>query len=216
MSRQKSCARTVVPPSTDYPRRWRRLYLWTTIVIVAFSFLQICLVTGTTFGISDYMFAMGDTALQSFVQNVVFLPMCIMFFTMIPCGAEGTVYALISTWQNVASEAGYQLGTYLTCTVNVSDNAIEYHHWRGMLKLTIICSSIQFLPIFGIFAQTPSGIKLLPNSIEETNSQCAANRRTPAGAYAFYILFFGSIFFSLGQSFYLAANADGLCPNKYT
>jgi len=135
---------------------------------------------------------------------------------MIPPGSEGTVYALLSTWQNVASESGYQLGTYLTCVTNVSDSAIEGGNWEGVLKLTIICSTIQFLPVFGIYLKTPGGIALLPNSIEDTKAQCDTGRRTPAGAWAFYVLFFASIAFSAGQSFYLAVDPNGLCPNKGT
>ena len=195
-----------------FKSEWRKLYLWVTVLFTGFSFLQICLVTGDTFGLSDYVFAMGDTALQNFVQNIVFMPMCIMFFTMIPSGSEGTVYALLSTWQNVASESGYQLGTYLTCVTNVSDSAIDNGNWNGILKLTIICSSIQFLPVFGVYARTPSGVNLLPNSIEATKAQCDPGRKTPAGAWAFFALFFGSIAFSTGQSFYLAIDPDGLCP----
>lgn len=195
-----------------FKSEWRKLYLWVTVLFTVFSFLQVCLVTGDTFGLSNYVFAMGDTALQYFVQNLVFMPMCIMFFTMIPAGSEGTVYALLSTWQNVASESGYQLGTYLTCVTNVSDSAIESGNWNGILKLTIICSSIQFLPVFGIYARTPGGIDLLPNSIEATKAQCDPGRKTPAGAWVFFFLFFGSIAFSAGQSFYLAINPDGLCP----
>ena len=145
----------------------------------------------------------------------------------------------------MASESGYQLGTYLTCVTDVSDSAIEAHNWNGILKLTIICesspldarrgvrgpplrkatigaedlfagSTIQFLPVFGIYLKTPGGVALLPNSIEDTKAQCDTGRRTPAGAWAFYALFFASIAFSAGQSFYLAVVPDGLCPDKST
>ena len=192
---------------------WRRLYLWVTFAVGVFSFLQVLLVLKATGPISPYVFAMGDTALQDFVQSVAFMPMCIMFFPLIPPGTEGTVYALLSTFQNVAAEAGYQLGTYLTCVADVSDSAIEDGRWNGMLKLTIIVSAIQIFPIFLFYVRTPGGIALLPNSVEDTKAQCDG-RRTAAGPWLFYVLFFGSIAFSLGQSLYLAVDPDGLCPNK--
>jgi len=69
-----------------FKSQWRRLYLWVTVLFTGFSFLQICLVTGDTFGLSKYAFALGDTALQYFVQNLVFMPMCVMFFTRGPRG----------------------------------------------------------------------------------------------------------------------------------
>jgi hypothetical protein len=134
-----------------------------------------------------------------------------MFFPMIPAGAEGTVYALLSTWQNVATEAGYQLGTYLTCVTDVSDSAIEDGKWAGVLKLTIICSAVQILPIFFIYARTPGGICLLPDSVDATKAQCDS-RKSSLGPWLFYVLFFGAIAFSLGQSLWLAVNPDGLCP----
>ena len=133
---------------------------------------------------------------------------------MIPKGTEGTAYAMLSTWQNVAAEVGYDVGTSLDCGVNVSNSALEKGNWTGVLKLTIICSSIQFLPVFGIYARTPGGVNLLPDSIADTKAQCDPGRKTPAGAWAFFVLFFGSIAFSAGQSFYLAVDPDGLCPGS--
>lgn len=68
---------------------WRPLYLWTTLIGAGFSFLQILLVTGYTFGLPKIIFATGDVSIQDFVQVIVFLPTCIMFFAMIPPGTEG-------------------------------------------------------------------------------------------------------------------------------
>ena len=80
---------------------WRPLYLWVTVISAGFSLLQVLLVTGNTFGVPDIFFATGDLSLQDFVQMLTFIPMCVMFFAMIPAGTEGTAYAMLSTWQNV-------------------------------------------------------------------------------------------------------------------
>ena len=55
---------------------WRQLYLWVTFVVVVFSFLQVLLVLKKTGIFSPYTFAMGDTVVVAFVQNVAFMPMC--------------------------------------------------------------------------------------------------------------------------------------------
>ena len=55
---------------------WRQLYLWVTFVVVVFSFLQVLLVLKKTGIFSPYAFAMGDTVVVAFVQNVAFMPMC--------------------------------------------------------------------------------------------------------------------------------------------
>ena len=54
---------------------WRQLYLWVTFVVVVFSFLQVLLVLKKTGIFSPYTFAMGDTVVVAFVQNVAFMPM---------------------------------------------------------------------------------------------------------------------------------------------
>ncbi|KAJ8603829.1 hypothetical protein CTAYLR_000263 [Chrysophaeum taylorii] len=182
---------------------WRPLYAWTTLVGAAFSGLQVLLVTGYTFGLPKIIFAIGDTSLADFVQIIPFLPTCIMFFTMIPPGTEGTSYALLSTWQNVASQVGYDLGTALACGANVSNSAIENKNWNGVLKLTIICSAIQVVPVFFLYLKTPGGIRLLPNNIVETKRQCEPPQRSTLAASIFFFLFFGSILASLGQSLYV-------------
>ena len=74
---------------------WRPLYLWVTVISAGFSLLQVLLVTGNTFGVPDIFFATGDLSLQDFVQMLTFIPMCVMFFAMIPAGTEGTALSLI-------------------------------------------------------------------------------------------------------------------------
>ena len=183
---------------------WRPLYLWVTVISAGFSLLQVLLVTGETFGLPKILFATGDVSLQDFVQMLTFIPMCVMFFAMIPKGTEGTAYAMLSTWQNVAAEVGYDVGTSLDCGVNVSNSALEKGNWTGVLKLTIICGCIQFLPVFGIYVETPRDkVKLLPNDIAETTAQCERGRSSWWGAFAFFFLFSASIVVSLGQALYV-------------
>ena len=79
------------------------------------------------------------------------------------------------------------------------------------MKLTVICSAVQVLPIFFIYMRTPGGICLLPDSVDATKAQCDS-RKSSLGPWLFYFLFFGAIAFSLGQSLWLAVNPDGLCP----
>ena len=214
--------------------RWRFLYLWTSLLGGLFSVLQICLVTGNTAGIPKYLFALGDTAFASFVGTISFMcapravlfssgasrvlshtpgcalprrPMCIMFFPMVPPGTEGTTYALISTWQNVASSVATNLGTSLACFANVSDSAIENHNYRGMLKLTILTSLVQFVPIFFIYGSW-RGIRFLPDSMEESKDQIQKHGKSDVGGMLFMLFFFGSIAASLFESFYVIADPN--------
>ena len=190
-----------------FQSRWRFLYLWTTFVSAVFSMMQVCLVVGKTFGMPNLLFATGDLSMQQFVQTITFMPMCIMFFALIPEGTEGTTYALISTWQNVAAEVGYDIGTLFDCVVNVSNSAIEAGHNRGLLKLTIITSLIQFSPILFIYCSF-RGVRFLPDSIAETKEQTSASKTSQVGAAVFMFLFFGSIFASVYEAVYVIYNPN--------
>ena len=130
-----------------------------------------------------------------------------MFFPMVPPGTEGTTYALISTWQNVASSVATNLGTSLACFANVSDSAIENHNYRGMLKLTVLTSLVQFVPIFFIYGSW-CGVRFLPDSMEESKDQIQKHGKSDVGGALFMLFFFGSIAASLFESFYVIADPN--------
>ena len=116
-----------------------------------------------------------------------------------PPGAEGTVYALLSTWQSVA-DGGFchQLGTYLTCVTDVSDSAIEEGKWAGVLKLTVICSAgANFTDFLHLYADARRHL-LAARFVDATKAQCDS-RKSSIGPWLFYFLFFGAIAFSLGS-----------------
>ena len=150
--------------------KWPVLYIVTTALSAGFSFLQLCLCYGWTFGMPNIIFATGDISLQSAVQYVTFMPMCVMFLAMIPGGAEGTLYALITTWQNVAAEVAYDLGTLLECPISVSNDDLENGKWGNLIKLTWITSAIQVIPIFFVYLEY-KGVKVLPDNQEDTKAQ---------------------------------------------
>ena len=49
---------------------------------------------------------------------------------------QGTLYALITTWQNVAAEVGYDLGTLLECPISITNDDLENGNWGNLKKLT--------------------------------------------------------------------------------
>ena len=49
-------------------------------------------------GISDLWFSMGDTSAQDFAMAVQFLPMVKMYLQLCPDGAEGTTYAMLTSY----------------------------------------------------------------------------------------------------------------------
>jgi hypothetical protein len=52
---------------------WRSVYIWTTLLGGFFSILQVALIRGVTFGLSNFWFALGDDAFAEFIQGIQFL-----------------------------------------------------------------------------------------------------------------------------------------------
>lgn len=185
---------------------WRNLYLWTTCLTAFFSVLQLCLCYGYTFGMSDFIFATGDNSLTSAVQYIVFMPMCIMFLSMIPNGAEGTLYALITTWQNVAYEVGYDIGTLFECFIPVSNTDLIDGNYAGVIKLTYLCSALQIVPVFFIYFKlnvNGMDVACLPNSVVECQAQLNPENRTYWASVSFHFILIASIVVSFAQCIYV-------------
>jgi hypothetical protein len=59
---------------------WRSVYIFTTILNGVLSALQILLIYGITFGLSPFLFALGDDAFAEFIGGIQFLVSLIFFF----------------------------------------------------------------------------------------------------------------------------------------
>jgi MFS family permease len=68
---------------------WRLVYVVTTLLNGFFSMLQVLLILGITFGMSPFLFALGDDAFTEFIQGIQFLPTTIMMVHLCPAGSEG-------------------------------------------------------------------------------------------------------------------------------
>ena len=68
---------------------WRLVYVVTTLLNGFFSMLQVLLILGITFGLSSFLFALGDDAFAEFIQGIQFLPTTIMMVHLCPAGSEG-------------------------------------------------------------------------------------------------------------------------------
>jgi hypothetical protein len=126
---------------------WRNIYISTTALSAFFSLLQLQLISGNTLGLPALWFALGDTAVWSFILYLQFLPMCIMYSGMCPDGSEGASYAMLTTLSNMGGTVATDISSLLVGIWNVSDDAIEKHRYTGMTKLTILTSLVQLAPL---------------------------------------------------------------------
>ena len=82
---------------------WRSIYIMTTLINGLLSILQIFLILEITFGMSTFLFALGDDAMAEFIMGIQFLPTTIMMVHLCPKGSEGASYAMFTTVNNVSS-----------------------------------------------------------------------------------------------------------------
>lgn len=122
---------------------WRFVYIVTTLLNGLFSVLQVLLIMGITFGLSDFWFALGDDAFAEFIQGVQFLPTTIMMVHLCPAGSEGASYAMFTTVNNSALNLSTALSTHLLGIWDVSKTALVNHDLRGMINLTYLTTAMQ-------------------------------------------------------------------------
>lgn len=76
---------------------WRAVYIGTTLLNGILSALQILLIKGITFGLSPFLFALGDDAMAELIAGIQFLPTTIMMVHLCPstCVLVKMLYCLL-------------------------------------------------------------------------------------------------------------------------
>jgi len=114
-----------------------------TFINAVLSILQMFLLMEITFGLSNFLFALGDDAFAEFIAGIQFLPTTIMMVHLCPKGSEGASYAMFTTVNNSALNLSVTLSTMLLGIWDVSKEAMENADLSGMMKLTILTSCLQ-------------------------------------------------------------------------
>lgn len=132
-----------------FASNWRIVYFWCTTLASLIALGQLILVFGVnrSWGIGDIWFSMGDDVLVEFVIAVQFLPMCIMYLGLCPPGSEGTTYAMLTTWSNLAGSLAFDISTALTVVWDVSTETIKAGDYSGIWKLSLLCGLIGPVPL---------------------------------------------------------------------
>lgn len=122
---------------------WRSIYVGTTLLNSVLSMLQLLLIQGITFGLSPFLFALGDDIFADFIAGVQFLPTTIMMVHLCPTGSEGASYAMFTTVNNCALGMASALSTNLLGIWDVSKETMVGGDLSGMTKLTILTTALQ-------------------------------------------------------------------------
>jgi hypothetical protein len=159
-----------------FASNWRIVYFWCTTLASLIALGQLILVFGLNkkFGIPDIWFSVGDDVLVEFVIAVQFLPMCIMYLGLCPPGSEGTTYAMLTTWSNLAGSLAFDISTALTVLWDVSSETIAAGDYGGIWRLTLLCGLIGPVPLVLL--------GLIPkNKVDQRNLQTDESRHWWAG-----------------------------------
>ena len=132
-----------------FASNWRIVYFWCTTLASVIALGQLILVLGYNrkINIPDIVFSMGDDVLVEFVIAVQFLPMCIMYLGLCPPGSEGTTYAMLTTWSNLAGSLAFDISTALTVVWDVGSQTIADGDYSGVWKLSLLCGLVGPIPL---------------------------------------------------------------------
>ena len=182
---------------------WRDVYIYTTAFTLVLSLAQLLLVGGYNkrVGISDLMFAAGDMTATSFVVGIQFLPAVNMYLAMCPEGAEGSVFALLTTMSNLAGVCASNLSTLIAMAwpLPVTNEALTAHDTRGTFTLTLAVSLLKPLPILLV--------GLLPSHQHEQKELRAKGRFVPLYGKVYLLCVAAAITWTAIQSIYVSVSA---------
>ena len=169
---------------------WRSVYISTTLLNGLFSALQVLLIKGQTFGLSPFLFALGDDAFADFIGGIQFLPTTIMMVHLCPSGSEGASYAMFTTMSNSAYTLATAFSTLLLGIWDVSKEAFESGQLQGMVNLTWLTTAIQ---VSGVLF-----VGLLPRTKEDlANLHNDPLSGSKIGGFIFLFVTFSSVLYSL-------------------
>ncbi|KAL7440585.1 hypothetical protein ACHAXM_008015 [Skeletonema potamos] len=169
---------------------WRSVYVSTTLLNGVFSALQILLIKGITFGLSPFLFALGDDAFADFIGGIQFLPTTIMMVHLCPTGSEGASYAMFTTMSNSAYSLASAFSTLLLGVWDVSKEAMERGELTGMINLTALTTLIQ---VSGVLF-----VGLLPRTKEDlANLHSDPMSGSKIGGFIFLFVTLASVLYSI-------------------
>jgi hypothetical protein len=196
---------------------WRSVYISTTLLNGVLSALQVLLIKGITFGLSPFLFALGDDCFADFIGGIQFLPTTIMMVRRLvlqtvsfrsarypshsfvlsaeqvhlcPSGSEGASYAMFTTMSNSASTLSDAFSTLLLGIWDVSKEAMENGDLQGMINLTVLTTLLQ---VSGVLF-----VGLLPRTKEDlANLHADPLSGSKLGGFIFLFVTFLSVLYAL-------------------
>lgn len=168
---------------------WRSVYIFTTLLNGVFSALQVLLIYKITFGLSPFLFALGDDAFAEFISGIQFLPTTIMMVHLCPSGSEGASYAMFTTVNNSALNLSSAISTTLLSIWDVSKETLSKGIVTGLVSLTVLTTCCQMSGILFV--------GLLPKTKDDLAKLNHETSKSAVGGTIFLSITFLSILYAL-------------------
>lgn len=133
----------------------KKIFTWTAVLGTLLGLTQLMLITGVnrTLGISDQVFALGDSALLTVLGQVSFMPVLVLAAKLCPTGVEATLFATLMSMLNGGSFLGSAMGSGLTGLFGVTADNFD-----NLAPLVATCTLLTLAPLLGL--------RLLPDNLD--------------------------------------------------
>eukprot|EP01041_Mallomonas_annulata_P009278 gene9278-19257_t len=171
---------------------WRSIFITTALLTTVFNLLQLTLIFQINIKylhLSNYLFCFGDDVITQFIRGINLLPVCVMCMRLCPDGSEGTAYAMLTTFENVASLSASALGNHLAKIWDVSNSALRAKNVDGLWRLTVLVSVLSILPI--------SLVRLLPRNAQHQDERDIKKKRSKICGVIFLSVLFGNVLWNV-------------------
>jgi len=176
---------------------WRNIYIGTVCLTCFFSLLQLVLIFQLNkkyLHLNNYLFSLGDDVISAYISGIQFLPLCIMYMRLCPEGAEGTSYAMLTTFGNIALVCASNLGNLFSRIWDVSNTAMRDKDVNGLWKLNVLTSTLSVTPLALLF--------LLPKDAEEQDALAKSKEKSKVAGMMFLIVLGGSLLWTFCTALY--------------
>ena len=105
--------------------------IYSSALTAVFSLLQMMLIfqiNKTYLHMNNYLFSLGDDVISAYISGIQFLPVCLMYSSLCPEGAEGSAYAMLTTFGNVALVCASSIGNLLSKVISYFKTSLRYQH----------------------------------------------------------------------------------------
>ena len=124
--------------------------------------------------------------------NTLSIQVCIMYMRLCPDGAEGSSYAMLTTFGNIALVCASNVGNHLSRIWDVSNSAMRQHDVSGLWKLTVLTSCLSVTPL--LFLQ------LLPTDSTAQEQLAKSKVRSKVGGTVFLVVLLSSLLWTILSS----------------